>query len=148
MAPPPPTHDATSTTRWRYLHHPMAAPPPPHGAAFTVFQAAEDAAIALHIAVQARNAVAPAALARYEALRGSFKAMLGKRNPDLVKIGIEPDKTPPPATVEQKKARVARAQATRVARGTKGPKQKAAIKGQVPPAAPAPPPEAAPKTGQ
>ncbi len=108
----------------------------------TVYQAAEDAAAALHTAVQVREAIAPKATARYAAIRSAFKSMIGKKSPSLTKVGITPDKTPPPPTVPQKQARVAKSAATRTARGTKGKKQLAAIHG----AAPAPATATAPQT--
>src|SRR5271165_6289556 len=82
------------------------------------YQAAEDAELALKNAEKARDNVAVTVLPRFEALRTSFKGMLGKKNPDLVKLGLEPDKTPAPLTVDQKKAKAAKALATRKARGT------------------------------
>lgn len=110
----------------------------------TVFQAAEDTAVAFHTAVQTREDMAPAAVARYNQLQAAFKSMLGKKSPNLVKVGMEPDKTPAPPPVEKKQASVAKGKATRVARGTKGKKQLAAIHGEAPPATP----QAAPKEGQ
>ena len=108
------------------------------------YQAAEDAELALQNAEKARDTLAVTVVPRFEALRTSFKGMLGKKNPDLTKVGLEPDKTPAPLTLQQKQAKAAKAAATRKARGTLGPKQKAAIKGQVPPATP---PAPAPKPG-
>jgi hypothetical protein len=73
----------------------------------------------------------------------------------LATLAISPRKPPTPLTTEQKAAAKAKAAATRQARGTKGPKQKAAITGNVtgvtitplvsPPAVPATTP-AAPAT--
>jgi len=120
----------------------------------TLYQAADDAAVVLHTAVQAREAIAPKATARYAALRNAFKSMIGKKSPNLTKVGITPDKTPAPPTLEKKKASATKGAATRTARGTKGKKQLAAIHGEVTPPTPttpptpATPPQTAPKTGQ
>jgi hypothetical protein len=56
--------------------------------------------------------------------------MLGKKNVALANYGIAPDKEATPLTPEQVVARAAKAKATREARHTMGPKQKAKIKGQ------------------
>lgn len=98
-----------------------------------LYKAAEDAAKAHDKAIQAREAAAPAAIDRLQQIRAALKSAIGKRNPDLLAFGITPDQEPAPLTVEQKLARAAKAKATRAARHTMGPKQKAAIKGQVPP---------------
>jgi hypothetical protein len=66
----------------------------------------------------------------------------GQDSPVLADFGFTPPKKVT-LTPEQKVAKAAKALATRVARGTKGKKQKAPIKGTVPPTVPASP--AAPK---
>lgn len=98
-----------------------------------LYKAAEDAAAAYDKALQAREVAAPAALDRLQQIRAALKGAIGKRNPDLLAFGITPDQEPAPLTVEQKLARAAKAKATRAARHTMGPKQKAAIKGQINP---------------
>ena len=98
-----------------------------------LYKAAEDAATTYEKAIQAREAAAPAALDRLQQIRAALKGAIGKRNPDLLAFGITPDQEPAPLTVEQKLARAAKAKATRAARHTMGPKQKAAIKGQISP---------------
>jgi len=110
-----------------------------------VYQAAEDTAIAHARAVKDREDLAVTAVPRYAAIRAAVKAAFGQKSVELAKVGIQPNKTPPAPTVEQKKQRVAKAQATRVARGTKGKRQKQAIKGQPPPAPPVAPSAAPPK---
>lgn len=55
----------------------------------------------------------------------------------LTTFGIVPKKVPVPLTVAQKADRQAKIEATRLARGTMGPKAKAKVKGVVAPAAPA-----------
>ncbi len=53
----------------------------------------------------------------------------------LADFGLSPRKKPAPLTPEQKQASVAKAKATRAARHTQGPKQKAKITGTTAPAA-------------
>jgi hypothetical protein len=88
----------------------------------------------LAVAVKDRDAQAPAILGRLSAVRGAIKSALGPKSPALSKYAIAPDKEPAPLTLEQKTERAAKAKATRAARHTMGPKQKKAIKGEVPPA--------------
>jgi hypothetical protein len=102
------------------------------------YQAESDAETALANAEQAREVMAVTAVPRFEAIRGALKSMLGKKSPALATVGITPDKTPAPLTVEQKQVKVAKALATRKARGTMGPKQRAKIKGTVPASSPSP----------
>ena len=71
--------------------------------------------------------------------RATVKPMIGRKSADLVDYGLKPDKTPAALTVEQTTTKVAKNKATRKARGTMGPKQKAAIHGTVPAEPPAPP---------
>jgi hypothetical protein len=97
-----------------------------------LYGAADEAAKAHVKAVQARDAKKPAILARLSELRAGIKTVLGRRNPDLSKFGMTPDKVPEPLTVDQKKQRAAKARATRAARHTMGPKAKKAVKGQAP----------------
>jgi hypothetical protein len=83
----------------------------------------------------------------YRAYKRYLVATYGDATLTLADYGLKPLKAKGPLTVEQKAAAAAQAKATRAARGTKGKKQKAAIKGTVtkpattvatPPAAPAP----------
>ena len=76
-------------------------------------------------------------------------AMFGQASQTLADFGLAPHKRRAPLTVEQKAAAKAKAEATRIARGTKGPKAKQAIKGDAAaPAAetPAPAAPASPKS--
>jgi hypothetical protein len=58
--------------------------------------------------------------------------------PDVLTVfGVSPRKVPVALTLEEKAAKAAKAAATRIARNTMGPKQKAKVKGVVPTAAPA-----------
>ncbi len=105
--------------------------------------------------IDAANTVANAkaqwhdASATYKALNSQVTQVLhglrqylinafGPASPVLADFGFTASKRTP-LTPEQKVARAAKAEATRKARGTLGKKQKAAIKGAVPPTAPASP---------
>jgi hypothetical protein len=88
-------------------------------------------------------------------LRQALKVAFAGSVEELTAFGLKAAKARAPRTPEQKAAAAAKAKATRAARHTMGPKQKAAIKGTVPatapetqPAAPAPaaPAPAAPVT--
>jgi hypothetical protein len=84
-------------------------------------------------------------------LRKALEAAYAGAIEQLADFGLKAPKPRTPLTPEQKAAAVKKAEATRAARHTMGPKQKAAIKGTVPatapetqPAAPAPTPPATP----
>jgi hypothetical protein len=84
-------------------------------------------------------------------LRQALKVAFAGSVEQLTDFGLKGPKAKPPRTPEQKAAAAAKAKATRAARHTMGPKQKAAIKGTVPatapeaqPAAPAPTPPTPP----
>jgi len=98
----------------------------------------KDATAELRVVV---NQVRPVIKAYREMLGGMF----GESSQVLSDFGLSPRKVPAPLTTEQLAAKKARAEATRKARGTKGPKAKLAIKGDVtveaaPPPAPVPAP--------
>ena len=118
----------------------------------TLWEAVETTSLAHTQAVQARTKAEPAVHPRVAKIISAVKGMLGPTNPNLASLyGITPDEEPQPLTTEKMVAKNAQALATRKARGTKGKKQKAAIKGVVPAPAPAPTTSptatAAPKTG-
>ena len=108
----------------------------------------------------ARNMVAAgrAAMPALNAVLAAFIAFvrntLGASSAALADFGIPVRKAPAPKTAEQKAVATAKRKATRAARGTKGPKAKAQVHGNItaqlvvtpgpPPVAPAP---AAPATG-
>jgi hypothetical protein len=79
------------------------------------------------------------------AYRRFLVATYGDATETLADYGLKPLKARAPRSVEQKALSAAKSKATRVARGTKGKKQKASIHGVVttpaatPPAPPAPP---------
>lgn len=97
-----------------------------------VFQTAEDAEAAAEVALRARNEIAKTARARYQVLRAAVKVALGRHSPNLPKAGIDPDKERGPMTLETKIDAAAKRTATRKARHTMGPKQKAAVTGETP----------------
>ena len=68
--------------------------------------------------------------------------MFGGSIDTLATFGLEPRKTPATVPPVEKVVAVQKALATRKARNTMGPKQKAKIKGTVPATAPATPPAA------
>jgi hypothetical protein len=76
-------------------------------------------------------AQAPALRTFLVAFVGYVRSAFGSSPDVLADFGLAPKKVPMPLTVEQKTARVAKAKATRAARGTKGPKAKLAVKGNV-----------------
>lgn len=102
------------------------------------FDAEEKASAAARAALEARNEIEQDAEHLVQGVRTVLKGMLGKQSVALERYGVRPDKDPTPLTVEQEVLRVAKGKATRKARNTMGPKQKAKIKGQLPPAPPAP----------
>jgi hypothetical protein len=67
-----------------------------------------------------------------QALKDLLIAQFGSASQTLADFGLEPRKARAPMTVAQKAAAAAKREATRAARGTKGPKAKLAIKGTVP----------------
>jgi hypothetical protein len=83
--------------------------------------------VALNAQDAAKTEVDPIALAYSQYLR----ALLGNAPETLGDYGLAPKKVPAPLSAVQLAARAAKAEATRIARGTKGPKQKAGIKGTV-----------------
>jgi hypothetical protein len=58
--------------------------------------------------------------------------MMYAHDPEALSLfGLAPRKVPAPPTLEEKEVRVAKAKATRLARGTMGPRAKAKVKGTV-----------------
>ncbi|HEY6461458.1 MAG TPA: hypothetical protein VIY73_14930 [Polyangiaceae bacterium] len=96
----------------------------------------------LRFAVNAAEAAVKAALTDEEtqgpAMRAFFIAFIAYvrsafgNSPDvLADFGLNPKKAPAPLTVEQKAAAAAKRKATRQARGTRGPKAKLSVTGNV-----------------
>jgi hypothetical protein len=73
----------------------------------------------------------PALIVLLRAMIAYVRVTLGGDPQALEDFGLAPHKVPAPLTTEQKALAIARSSATRVARGTKGPKAKAAIHGNV-----------------
>ena len=83
-------------------------------------------------AQQNRAANEDACQARCSDLTAAIKVLLGPESPSLVDFGITPNKPRRASTLAEKTEAAAKGKATRVARHTMGPKQKAAIHGEVP----------------
>jgi hypothetical protein len=100
---------------------------------------------AFHDAVAEQHAAIASAKASLAALQSLVKSQLGSTETVLGDFGFT---TPKPQTPSEatKAAAVVKRKATREARGTKGKRQKAAIKGQVPAPATGPAPDAKPGT--
>jgi hypothetical protein len=99
-----------------------------------VFATADATHLAAQNAAKARDEIVADVREFMAAAKRSLKGALGKKSPKLEVVGMKPEKTPAPPTVEQKQERAQKAKATRTARHTMGPKQRKAVKGQVPPA--------------
>jgi hypothetical protein len=97
-----------------------------------IYQAADDAYVVYQKAIAARDDIAPQAKELRDHTRAAVKAALGRKNPELAKYGITPDKDTRPLTTAEETAKVAKAKATRAARHTMGKKQKLAITGEGP----------------
>jgi len=82
-------------------------------------------------AVAAEVAQLPALRAFMSAFVTFVKAAFGNQPGVLADFGMQPRKVAAPPTVQQRAAAAAKREATRAARGTKGSKAKAAIKGDV-----------------
>ena len=106
------------------------------------FKAVDAAHAAWKSALLAAEAEHHASDAMVASLEAIVLAMYTPRPEVLQEFGLSPRKPRRKATVDELRARAAKAAATRVARGTLGPKQRAKIKGVVPaptPAAGSPP---------
>ena len=86
-------------------------------------------------ALDAKKAVLAARVAALRALASAFvqflRAAFGNQPDVLALFGLAPRKAATPLTTEEKAAAAAKRASTRAARGTKGPKAKARIKGTV-----------------
>ena len=65
------------------------------------------------------------------ALNRNLRLAYGTASQTLLEFGLEPEKAPAPLTTEQMAARVAKAKATRAARGTGSKKSKSTVTGNV-----------------
>jgi hypothetical protein len=82
-------------------------------------------------AVEAERAAMPDLVAFERAFEGLLRLMFGGDLAILVDFGLQPRKQPVPKTSVEKAVAVAKAKATRDARGTMGPKAKRKVKGNV-----------------
>ncbi|HEY1695961.1 MAG TPA: hypothetical protein VGG39_27530 [Polyangiaceae bacterium] len=87
------------------------------------------AATAAKVAAETAQMAAPRALLR--AFVQFLRVAFGNQPDVLALFGLQPRKAMTPLTVEQKAAAAAKREATRAARGTKGPKALAKVKGTV-----------------
>ncbi|HEY1695192.1 MAG TPA: hypothetical protein VGG39_23655 [Polyangiaceae bacterium] len=97
----------------------------------TLRQDVNTARAATRAKVALETAQAPALRALMSAFVQFLRAAFGNQPDVLALFGLEPKKAMTPLTTEQKAAAAAKRASTRAARGTKGPKQKAKIKGTV-----------------
>jgi hypothetical protein len=81
--------------------------------------------------VAADRAAAPGLVAFMDAFEELVRFQFGADTKALGDFGLAPRKTRAPLTAEQKAVAAAKGKATREARGTKGPKAKKAVKGNV-----------------
>ncbi len=81
--------------------------------------------------VAAEQAAMPALVAFMNAFEALIRVMFGNDTAALADFGLTPRKAPAPKTTEEKAAAAAKRAATRTARGTKGPKARKAIHGNV-----------------
>jgi hypothetical protein len=86
---------------------------------------------AVQAALQDEKSRAPTMRAFYTAFIVYIRAAFGNSPDILADFGLPPKKARKPRTAEQLAAAAAKRKSTRLARGTKGKKQKAAIKGDV-----------------
>jgi hypothetical protein len=105
-----------------------------------ILAAVPAAELAHAAALQAREENADQISAVIDNTTTALRGGLGSSPTSLASYGVKPYKEPTPLTSEQEVAKTQKAAATRKARGTLSKKQKAAIHGTVPVAAPAPAP--------
>jgi len=103
--------------------------------------AVRDAFLAYKSALQARNGAATEVKAHLANLRIALAGLYGEGSEELAKFGLKPRKPKAPLSAEQELAKVTNARTTRALRGTKGSRQKEAIRATAAPiisASPAP----------
>jgi hypothetical protein len=86
----------------------------------------------LHLAIAARDAEDVAASQFVRDVKTAVAATFGENSKEFTDFGFHAPKKPAPLTPEKRNLKNARAQATRKARGTLGPKARKAVKGVVP----------------
>jgi hypothetical protein len=93
--------------------------------------AVDDAKATTRSKVAAEAVQAPPLRSQMAAFVAYVRATFGNSPDTLADFGLKPRKVRAPLTVTQKATAAAKRAATRAARGTKGPKQKKAVKGNV-----------------
>ncbi len=88
-----------------------------------VFQAEVDTQNAHTTALKERRAIEPQVKVYIPLVKDAVRYTLGKSNPVLTNFGIKPAKERTKLTAEELVARTEKANATREARGTKGPRE-------------------------
>jgi hypothetical protein len=96
------------------------------------FTAHDDAKRNEKTTLEARRQIEPQAAAFLKVLQDFATNQWGANSQEITRFGFEPRKKAEPLTGDKLVLRTARANATRKARGTRGSRQKAAIKGEVP----------------
>jgi hypothetical protein len=81
--------------------------------------------------VQAERGAMPALVAFMNAFEALIRLMFGADTASLADFGLKPRKRPGPKTATDKAVAAAKRKATRVARGTLGPKAKKAVHGNI-----------------
>jgi hypothetical protein len=97
-----------------------------------LYNAVDRAHATFRAAFETRSEIEPDASHLVQGVRAVLKGMFGKKSVALESYGIRPEKEPASLTAEQEVVKVAKAKATRKARHTMGPRQRAKIKGQTP----------------
>jgi hypothetical protein len=85
----------------------------------------------LHLAIAARDAQEDAASQFVRDVKAAVSATFGENSKEFTDFGFHAPKKPAPLSPEKRNLKNARAQATRKARGTLGPKARKAVKGVV-----------------
>jgi hypothetical protein len=94
-------------------------------------QSVEDSKAATKAKVETERKQAPSQLETIDAFTTIVRGMFGKSADVLADFGLAPRKRPAPLSAEQKAVAAAKREATRLARGTRGKRQKREIKGNV-----------------
>ncbi len=91
-------------------------------------QAVHDARVALDAKVAARNAHKAESRDFLAQLEAALRGLLGPASTELAKFGLKPKRAPRPRSSEQTLLQAEKARKTRERRGTKGSRQKQAVK--------------------
>lgn len=110
----------TKTLHFNGKAHPVGDLVSEFNAYGAYWTAAEEAQSVAHGKVVERDAVAPTAKTLHDAAKLAVRSLLGTKNPELKKFGIEPEKDRKKLSGEERAAASAKARATRS--GKKGAK--------------------------